>query len=143
MEVIESPYSLREKFIEQVVKPLRIKKPYEKPDESIIEIRLKNKDVHFFERVIEREIDKGRLGTVFKSLINDNYCELLYLFHKSRMDYDLNMIKPFILVTYKDLNVIFMMIDAHDREKYKRWELVPITILKDNDNFVYSYRIDI
>ena len=51
--------------------------------------------------------------------------------------------KPFLLVTYKDLNIVFMMVDGHDHPKYKRWELVPITVLKDNDKFSYDYRIDI
>lgn len=143
MDVIHNPYSLRKSFIEHVVKPLRVKEPYNKPEESIIEIRLKNKDNHFFERVLERDVDKGRLGSLFKLLITQKYCEVLYLFHTARKEYKMDEVKPFLLVTYKDLNVIFMMIDNHDHPKYKRWILLPITVLKDNDKFLYNYRIDI
>ena len=143
MEVIHSPHSLRASFIEHVVKPLRVKEPYNKPEESIIEIRLKKKDNHFIERVLEREVDRGRLGSLFKLLITQKYCELLYLFHTARKEFKMFEEKPFLLVTYKDLNIVFMMVDGHDHPKYKRWELVPITVLKDNDKFSHDYRIDI
>ena len=140
-QIIHSPHSLRSSFIEHVMKPLRKRYPYEFGNEMNIEIRLKT-DLHFFERVIERNIDRGRLGSLFKSLINDRYCELLYLFHTSRKLYKMNEDSVFILVTYKDVNIIFRMIDATD-EKYLRWELIPLTVLKDNDGFDYNYRIDL
>jgi hypothetical protein len=143
MDVIHSPLSLRKSFIEHVVKPLRVKEPYNKPEETIIEVRLKNKDNHFCERVLERNVDRGRLGSLFKLLITQKYCELLYLFHTARKHYKMDEEKPFLLVTYKDINIIFMMVDGHDHPKYKRWELVPITVLRDNDKFSHNYRIDI
>jgi len=135
-------YEFGGRFIESVLKPLVKKYPYEYGKELNISVRMKPRDTHFFERVIERGIDKGRLGSLFKKLISDKYCELIYLFHRSRMVHKMDEEKLFILVTYKDLSVIFMMCDGTDG-RWLRWELVPLTILKNNDKFEYNYRIDL
>lgn len=140
--VIHSPYSMKKAFIESVIKPLRKRYEYEFSKEKNIEVRLKKSDFHFFERVIQRNVNRGRLGSLFKKLIDERYCELLYLFHLSRKFYKMDEDKQFLLVTYKDVNVIFIMIDATD-EKYLRWELVPLTVLTNNDKFDYTYRIDL
>jgi hypothetical protein len=85
---------LRENFVRQVISPLITRYPYEFGKELNIKVCLKRKDNHFFERVLGRSIDKGRLGDS-----NDNY--------------------------------------------RKHWDLVPLTVLKDNDNFQHQYRIDL
>jgi hypothetical protein len=133
---------LRENFVRQVISPLITRYPYEFGKELNIKVCLKRKDNHFFERVLGRSIDKGRLGSLFKLLLDDRYCELLYLYHMARKTYKMEEEKIFLLAVYKDVNAIFIMGDSNDNYR-KHWDLVPLTVLKDNDNFQHQYRIDL
>lgn len=68
-----------------------------------LKFSLNMRDTHFAQRVIERDIDKGQIGSVFKILIERYLCELLYLTHtppQHNRDYTR------IVIRYKDVIII-------------------------------------
>lgn len=60
-----------------------------------------NKDSHFTERFMDRNLNQGYIGSLFKQLLERKYCEILFLAKlNSRFD---------LAVTYKDIKVLFIV----------------------------------
>lgn len=72
--------------------------------------------IHFFDRVIERNIDKGVLGSLFVKLLRHHSCQLIYIALTKGLDSRNFVDKPTtILVTYKTLKVVLHVLKYHDR----------------------------
>lgn len=80
--------------------------------------RFAKKDTHFVERIIERGVNKGRYGTILKSLFDKHYCELLYLEATTPKDFTIG-------AYYKDIVAIF-------RIRKEDGIIIPITVMLKN-----------
>ena len=95
---------------------------------------------HFFERVIERDVDRGKLGSIFNKLFEHHYCSLLHYFHVNKADIELNQHDPAkrhcIHVKYKSLGVVFLLgISERTCDSYGSidFEVIPITVINNED----------
>jgi hypothetical protein len=102
---------------------------------------------HFFERVIERDIDKGKLGSIFIKLLEEHYCEILYYFLINKSEIYRTQHNPderhCIKVSYKGIGVIFLLgikrySDAYDNQDY---EIITLSII-NNENRIKDTVLD-
>jgi len=96
-------------------------------------------NTHFMERVIERDVDKGHLGTSLTKLMKTRVCELLYFFEVHRKMYDdgiRNSSTFYINIKYKTVNMVLMC-----RQTGAVRRVIPKTVLPLKAKPIVDYTI--
>jgi len=95
---------------------------------------------HFFQRAVERKVDKAVLGGLFTKLLRHHSCELIFLAIKEGHDVRNFVDKPkTICVTYKTLKVLLHILKTEDN-----YQVVAVTALGEgmrNDNSEFFIEI--
>lgn len=139
----DTPHDLKNRFTKNFAYPLNDKYYDYCTQNGLIPIKYSfKKDPHFFQRILERKIDKKFMGSIFKKLFDEKYCEILYLFHANQVQFENDKNNLTLQVNYKNVSIIFVMYDD-SKEKFATYKLMPATVLKVKDfNSTFEINLD-
>tara|TARA_Y100000593_G_C4299960_1_gene332801 strand:- start:638 stop:988 length:351 start_codon:yes stop_codon:yes gene_type:complete len=78
---------------------------------------------HFFDRLEDRSIDKGQVGTLFSNILTKYFCRLFFEFEVNSYEYTMRR-RTTLVVSYKNVIIPFSV-----NKKETAYELVPATAL--------------